>query len=311
MSKQKAASELAAQEAEPRFLGRRALYRAIFGDHPYSVTSPTKDSIENTTAAELKREYQRRFRPDEAVLVVVGDFDSRQFEQAARKDFGDWKKPAIASDVAVPAPASSVTRTVPYVDRPNSVQTAFYIGGIGPKRSDKDYEAASLANALYGGMFGSRLVLNIREDKGYTYSPFSILNPYRETGLLITSATVRNPVTGASFNEISYELNRMGTTSPEKEELERAKRFSIGTLAIALQSQVALAERLARYWVESSSPEDLAQESEKIQQVSREQVREAGEKYFPMWRMTTVAVGEEKVIKEQLAPFGLEFKNVQ
>jgi len=211
----------------------------------------------------------------------------------------------------VPPPAVSVTKTIAYVPRAKSVQTEFYIGGMAPKMDDKDYQAATVANAIFGGMFGSRLILNIREDKGYTYSPYSYVAGYQKTGLLITSAAVRNDVTGASFNEITYELDRMGTTSPTEEELQRAKRFLIGSLAVELQSQGDLAQTLSRYWIDSLSPADLAQEGEKLQQVSSNDVRDAGRKYFPMWRMTTVAVGEEAVIKDELSPFGLEFKKVQ
>jgi zinc protease len=310
LAKDKASSTLDSQEAEPSFLGRRALYKAVFGGHPYSVISPTKDSIAKTTAAELKHEYERRFRPDQAILVIVGDFDAKTAEDDVRPEFAAWKKPSSEPDTAVPPPAYSLTKTVFYVARPNSVQTALYLGGIAPTRSANDYEAADIANAIYGGMFGSRLVTNIREDKGYTYSPYSYLAPYQAAGLLITRADVRNPVTGASLNEITYELNRVATTGPEDEELDRAKRYAVGSLAIELQSQSALASVLARYWKDSRTPDDLAHVGEKIEHVSAAEVQEAGRKYFPAWRMTTVAVGEEKVIKDELAPFGLEFKKV-
>jgi zinc protease len=310
LAKEKTSSTLEGQEAEASFLGRRALYKAIFADHPYSVISPTKESIEKTSATELKHEYLRRFRPDQAILVVVGNFDSKTAEELVNRDFGGWQEPAGVPDTAVPPPAYSMAKTIFYVSRPNSVQTALYLGAIAPNHSEKDYEAAWVANAIYGGMFGSRLVLNIREDKGYTYSPYSYLSPYQATGLLVTRADVRNAVTGASLNEISYELNRTATTGPEPEELERAKRYAVGSLAIGLQSQAALASTLARYWIDSQSPQDLAEEGKRIEHVSPQEVQDAGRKYFPMWRMTTVAVGEEKVIKQELAPFGLEFKKV-
>jgi zinc protease len=308
IAKQNAASTLEVREGEPEFLANRALHKAIFGDHPYSVTAPTKESIANTTASELKQEYRRRFRPDEAVLVVVGDFDQRALAAQIKKGFGGWSKPATASDVAVPTPPSNITKSAFYVPRPHSVQTALYIGGLAPTLGQKDFEAATLANAIYGGMFGSRLILNIREDKGYTYSPDSYVAPYVKSGMLVTRADVRNAVTGASFNEITYELNRVATTTPESEELIRAKRYVIGSMAIRLQGQLSLARALAQYWGRSLTPEDLARRSERIEKVTAEEVQQAGRTYFPMWRMTTVAVGEEKVIKDELSPFGLEFK---
>src|SRR5439155_26152683 len=114
------------------------------------------------------------------------------------------------------------------VNRPRSVQTTFMLGTFSPLRGSPDFAAAQVATAIYGGMFGSRLILNIREDKGYTYSPGAFLQYYREAGLFETRADVRNPVTGASLNEIDYELNRMATTSPSEDEMAHAERYLVG-----------------------------------------------------------------------------------
>lgn len=311
VAKQKAAASLEAEEAEPGFIARRALYRAIFGDHPYAVVTATKDSIAKVTPAVLKQEYARRFRPSQSLLVLVGDFDVAAVEALARKNFGDWSEPAAAPETAPEAPSSVSAKTIFYAARPNSVQTTLYMGALSPTLSQSDYEATNLADFIYGGMFGSRLVLNIREDKGYTYSPRSFITPYKETGLLVTRADVRNEVTGPSFNEISYELNRIATTAPEPDEVERAKRYWIGSLAVFLQPQAELASELANYWSDLLTSKDLAAEGQKIANVSVQQIQDAGRKYFPMSRMTVVAVGDANVIKNQLAPFGFEFKQVQ
>ena len=303
--KQNAASQLESDEAEPRFLARRAFRRAVFGSHPYSVISPTEKTIQQTTTAELKREFARRFRPGQAALIAIGDFDPEQLQTAIEKDFGNWR--GSGEGIAgTEAPAGSITKTVIYVPRPNSVQTTFFIGGLAPNLPAPDHEAAELANAVYGGMFGSRLIRNIREDKGYTYSPYSYVSSFYAAGLLVTQADVRNEVTGPSFNEISYELNRLATTAPDHDELERAKRYSIGSMTIFLQAQSRLAGTLSEYWVDGLKPEDLAREGEKLDRTSEADVQAAGEKYFPMSRMTVVAVGDENVIRKQLAPFGLE-----
>jgi len=311
IAKNNLSSTVEANEANPSFLGRRALMRALFGEHPYAVTSPTKESIAKSTAADLKREYARRFRPDRTLLVVAGDFTEPAVTAVIRASFGAWKAAGEAAAINSDKPKPSVSRAILYVPRANSVQTALYLGTLGPNRTDPDYRAARVANAIYGGMFGSRLVTNIREDKGYTYSPGAGLTPHRETGVMVTRADVRNPVTGASFNEISYEMNRMATTAPEAEEIESAKRYILGSMAIQLQSRVSVARTLASLWVDSLPPEELGRQSEKIENVKPEDVQAIGRKYFPAWRMTVVAVGEEKVIKEELAPFGLEFQKAQ
>jgi predicted Zn-dependent peptidase len=304
-------SNLEASEADPSFLGRRALYRALFGSHPYSITAPTKDAIAKTTAADLRREYARRFRPERTLLVVAGDFTEQAVTPVVQSSFGAWKASGEAAPIDATKPSQSVTKAIVYVPRPNSVQTGFYIGTLGPVRADADYAAARVANAIYGGMFGSRLVSNIREDKGYTYSPGARLAPNREAGIMMTSANVRNPVTGASFNEISYELNRMATTAPEASEIESAKRYILGSTALQLQSRQSVTRTLARLWIDSLPPEELGRQTEKVEAVKPEDVQAVGRKYFPAWRMTVVAVGEEKVIKDELAPFGLEFQKAQ
>ena len=308
IAKSNAASTLEANEAEPGFLATRALYRNLFGDHPYAVTAPTRESIANTTATDLRKEYARRFRPDGMVLVAVGDFDEARLAAAIRTNLESWKPAEMAPVPGVEKPKLSVSRAVVYVPRANSVQTALYLGTFGPSRGDPDYAATRVANTIYGGSFGSRLVSNIREDKGYTYSPFSMVRPLREVGVLQTRADVRNAVTGASYNEISYELNRIATTAPGKHELESAKRYLNGSLALQLQSREAVSRSLSTLWVNSLPPDELGAQSRKIEDVSIEDVEKAGRSYFPAWRMTIVAVGEEKVVKEQLAPLGFEFK---
>jgi predicted Zn-dependent peptidase len=116
---------------------------------------------------------------------------------------------------------------------------------------------------------------------------------------------VRNEVTGASLNEITYELNRMATTEPGPEELSQAQRSLTGTRALELQSQSAVARDLAQLWIFGLPPEELGAESARIQNITAKDVAQVGAKYFPASRQTIVTVGEKKVIEEQLAPFGL------
>jgi predicted Zn-dependent peptidase len=311
IAKNNLASSLKANEADPSFLGRRALYHALFGQHPYAVTAPTQDSLAKTTPADLRAQYAARFRPDRTLLIAVGDFAEPALTSAIRTSFGNWKTAATAAPIETAKPAPAVSKTIDYVPRAGSVQTTLYLGTLGPTRSAEDYAAARVGMALYGGMFGSRLVNNIREDKGYTYSPGARITLNREAGVVATRADVRNEVTGASFNEITYELNRMATTAPEQEEVDHAKRYLLGSLALSIQSQAGLARQLASLWIDSLPPQELAQQAQKIEKVTPQEVEAAGRKYFPAWRMTVVAVGEEKVIKNELAPFGMEFQQVQ
>ena len=308
LAKRDAAESLQAQEAEPSFLAGRALARVMFGNHPYAVIGLTQDSIRLTSSADLRAAYAQRFRPDQALLVAVGDFEPGGFEAAIEKNFGVWTSANDPPVAPVPAPPENNPHAIFLVPRPGSVQTTFLLGGFGPTRRDPDYAAAEVANAIYAGMFGSRLLRNIREDKGYSYSPGGSLQLRAEAGLIRTRADVRNDVTGPSLNEISYELDRMATTDPAPNELSHAQRFLVGTNALVLQVEGAVAGELATLWVDGLGPEAIGQENTDIGKVTIQDVAAAGRKYFAAARQTIVVVGEEKVIREQLAPFGLNIQ---
>ena len=305
LAKRNLSDSLRQREAQPRFQANRALARVLFGSGPYSVIAPTQDSLGRMTADELRQEFARRFRPDQAILVAVGDFDTARMTMMITEKLGRWRAPAAPPATINAKPSGPTLHEVTFVARPNSVQTTLVLAGFGPLRSDPDYEAAKVADAIYGGTFTSRLVTNIREDKGYTYSPGSNLATLRQAAVLRTQADVRNAVTGASLNEILYELNRMATTSPTDEELTRAKRFLLGIEAILLQSRDAVVSELADLWLNGLGFDAIASYNHKINAATAGDVDAVARKYFPASHMTIVAVGEEKVIREALAPFAL------
>jgi zinc protease len=308
LAKSNAADHLQQEESDPSFLAERAMAHVLFGEHPYGVTTLTQDSIAKATAKDLRSEYMRRFRPDQAILVVVGDFDTAKMTAAAESLLGKWAAPSSPPVPAIDKPSLVPPHAVFFVDRPDSVQTTIAIGSLGPTEGSPDYAPTEVANALFGGMFGSRLTRNIREDKGYTYSPYSYVAARRTVSVFQTWAAVRNEVTGATVNEIQYELNRMATTTPSEEELASARRFLVGNQAIELQSQDSVGRSLARLWVIALPPGELGRKSERISKVTRSDLDNAAARYFPAARQAIVAVGVEKVIKDQLAPFQLEVK---
>ena len=307
IAKRNVADSLRQREADPTFLAGRALAKIVFGDHPYCVVAPTQSSIDQTTPADLRQEFARRFQPGQALLVVVGPFQAGA-ETALRKAFASLKPMQGSGAQPTPRPELKFPHAIFLVPRPESVQTTLRLAYPGPLRQDPDFESVQVANAIYGGMFGSRLTLNIREDKGYTYSPFATVRTYREAGFLFTQADVRNAVTGASLNEIDYELNRMATVPPTETEMAQARRYLVGLQAINLQSSGGLAGDLANLWINGLPPEEIARHSEKLEKSSAADVSAAAKKYFAAARATVIAVGEEKVVRQELQPFALEIK---
>ena len=301
------AASLRSREAEPGFLANRALAKAVFGEHPYGIVAPTQASIAATTAVELRAQYAARFQPGRALLVVVGDFDSKAMTALCTRLFGTWKS-AAASPADTPAPLRHAPHAIFTIGRPGSVQTTLMLATFAPARSDPQYAAAEVADSILGGGFTSRLIQNIREDKGYTYSPGTFLDLRRRAVLEQMSADVRNAVTGASFNEMVYELNRMATTEPTAEEVAQAQRYLIGNKAVSLQSRESVARQLAGLWSNGLPPEELGAESERIEKTTPAAVAAVGRQYFAAAQAAIVAVGEPKVLRDQLAPFAVPMK---
>ncbi len=310
LAKANALQGLQARSAQPEFQAQKAFAHAVFGEHPYHVTAPEPASIEAVTPEILRREYLRRFRPESSLLVVIGAFDGAAARRTIATLFGDWKGSgqgvAPTPDV-VPVGGS---REIRFVDRPNSVQSVIAVGRQAIRANDPDYYPSVVANTIFGGAFGSRLTKNIREDKGYTYSPGSGLSVYEKGGVLRVQASVRNEVTAASLMEIFYELDRMGTTSPTEEEFSKAKRYQGGLFLLRNQIQGSIATILARNWVNGLPPEELGQFVTKVNAVTVEDVRRVGRKYFTSAAQTVVVVGDASKVKAEVTQFGtvVDFK---
>lgn len=304
LAKGNALQGLAARESTPEFLAQKALARAVYGDHPYHVVAPTAAVLQAATAASLRREHARRFQPDRALLVVVGEFDAVAAQAAITRHFGPWRSAGGASPETPPSPAAPPARRLVVVPRPGSVQSQILIGRPAATVTDPDYYPLLVANTICAGSFGSRLVENIREDKGYTYSPGGSIAARAKGGLLTSRAEVRTEVTAAALTEMFYEQDRMASTLPTDEELARAKRYQGGLYLLRNQIQAAVARTLASNWVNGLPPEALGEFVSKVNGVSADQVRGAGRAFFPSARQTVVVVGEEAKVKEELAQFG-------
>ena len=237
--------------------------------------------------------------------MIVGSFDKAELLAQIDKVFGSWKKGA-GSPPEIKEPASKTDHNIYFIERSGSVQTTMLIGAVGPTLRNPEEPSLRLANTIYGGSFGSRLIRNIREDKGYTYSPYSYTTSHRWSGAILTSEDVRNEVTGPSLKETFYELKRIATEPPSSQELDQAKRYLIGNTALDLQSRAAVATQLGKYWVDGEPATHLTEEMAAIQKTTTPEVAKAAAKYLAPDRMTVVAVGEKSVILEQLKPFGMK-----
>ncbi len=185
--------EVKLERTAPGFLAGERLRKVLFGAHPYAQISPSEAQVAAYRREDLQSVYSRIYTPENGVLMIVGDFDPQAMLKTIEKVFGAWtgKKPAAKETAALP---QLRTRRVFLVHNPGSVQTQILAGCHAITRKHPDWIRLGLTNSLYGGAFNSRLVMNIREDKGYTYSPRSSVNPLRQHGYFSVSAAVRNEV---------------------------------------------------------------------------------------------------------------------
>jgi predicted Zn-dependent peptidase len=303
LAKNNAIQGLLAREATPEFLAEKAFARAVYGDHPYRVVAPTRETLGMVSPELLKAEFSRRFRPERSLLVVVGDLNPAALSPLLARSFAGGKGAGEAPPATPPSPGAG-GRRIYVVSRPGSVQSLILAGRPTVTATDPEYYPLLVANTIFSGAFSSRLVRNIREDKGYTYSPRGAVVAREQGGLLRVRADVRNEVTGASTLEIFYELDRMGATSPTPDELSRAKRYQAGLYLLRNQIQGAVARTLATNWVNGLPPQALGEFVTRINAVSAEQVKKVGQTFYPSATQTVVVVGDEAKIKAEMAQFG-------
>ena len=295
--------QIRAGRADPGFLVNERFQKAVFGNHPYSFVVPDEKSINALTRNDLRAFVTKYYIPNAAHLIVVGDIDIDKTFAEIEKAFSGWKSGAVPPDEN-PAVPTRDKRQIYFVNRPGSIQSAIYIGNVIFPRKDKDYFAIRTANTIYGGSFYSRLTLNIRETKGYTYSPFSSTNTLAKSGWFLTGAFVRNEVTGPTLLEIFYEMDRMRVLPVTDGELSAAKEFSTGNFSIELASQFGLAGRINTIYTFDLDKSFINDFRPKIEGLTTADIQRVAAKYFDSYRAAIVIVGDWDKVKDQVTPFG-------
>jgi predicted Zn-dependent peptidase len=306
LAKANALQQLRAAEATPRFRAERAINQAVYGEHPYGHTQPTEAAITSVTQDMLRSEHAKRFRPDRALLVITGPVKEAEAMKLAQAAFGDWKAQGQAlAEVTRPAPPPKPARIL--LQRGGSVQSTIRVGGPGIAASADEQVPLRLASTILGGGFSSRVNINLREQKGYTYGASAGARMNRVGGAIVGGADVRNEVTGAALTEYFNEYKRIGSELVPADEMTMNKRYVAGGYLISNQLQGAVANTLAQNWLIGLPAEFLGQYVPLIQKVTPQQVRDVSKKYFAPESQSIVVVGDPAAVSDQLKAFG-EFK---
>ncbi|WP_404337613.1 M16 family metallopeptidase [Sphingomonas sp. MMS12-HWE2-04] len=290
--------ELSGALSQPGTLADIALGRTVFGpDHPYGRTVPTQEQLAGYTIDQVKAFHSGQFGARRAHLYVAGRFDAASVKAAIDKAFANWKQgPEI---VTLDSPHQPGPKVV-LVDRPGAPQTtlrlAFDASAAG---SDEDIPQR-VTNALLGGAFSSRITRNIREDKGYTYSPYSDVDFHPGEALWTFQADVTTAVTGASLSEVFKEIRRMQTEPVTAEESKGIRTYMAGLFAIQNSTSGAVVGTLVTRdvlglpadWTERYVPAVLA--------VTPEAMTASARQAYPLDKMTLVVLGDLKTVEPQL-----------
>jgi predicted Zn-dependent peptidase len=286
-------------QSQPAHLARTALLKRMYGRHPYAVQTPEPDQVKGVRPAQLRALHADRLRPDGAVLVLVGDINPEKAIDAADKALGSWTGPS--KDGNVPATPALEAGPLLLVDRPGAVQSSLRIALPAVPRTHPDHAALQLANLVFGGYFSSRWVENIREDKGYTYGPYTSVEHFLAGSALIAAAEVATEVTGPSLLETMYELGRLASLPPAEDELEQARRYALGTLRLGMSTQAGLATLASMYASFGLRLDYLTEHSAALAAATREQVAEVAARYLAPSRAVTVVLGDAARVEAPLS----------
>jgi zinc protease len=291
------------ERTTPSFLAKERMRRLLFGAHPYAIIAPTETQVEKYQLAQLTDFYRRHYRPGNSLLIAVGDFAAPRMMEQIEGIFESWKAAEVPALPDAPLPELR-GRRVHLVHQPESVQTQVVVANHAITRKHPDWLRLALANSIYGGAFNSRLIMNIREQKGYTYSPRSGVHALRQHGYFTVNAAVRNEVVAASLTEIFYELDRMRSLPVGEDELSDARTYMSGVFSLGLATQDGLASQLSNVYLYDLPEDHLETFRQRVRALSAADVLAAARNYFDSANAQIIVVGDRGQIADQAKLFG-------
>ncbi|MFK8030709.1 MAG: M16 family metallopeptidase [Gammaproteobacteria bacterium] len=282
--------------SRPQSIASSAFVELLYPDHPYGRAYPTEQQLAGYTLEQIKDYYQNNFGAQRSHILVGGQFDRDKVLATIKRNFGDWQRgPAPL----VYPPRISSSHRLKLIDRPDAPQSTVIIGLPVPDQASPEYSALAQMQTLLGGYFSSRITANIREDKGYTYSPRSGVNNQFRTAYWTQSADITTEHTGDALNEIFSEIEIMQNELPSEVEVERTQNYQTGTFVLSHATPGGLLARISQMALHGLPNNHLDTYLSKINAITPEQYREMAKKHLLTDQMTIVIVGDlDKVIPQ-------------
>lgn len=294
-------AELLQLRAEPRGLADELFARFLYDDSSRYARPDggDDDSVHALTRDEVARFYGERYSPAGMTLIAAGDASTETVEKLARDVLGDWRGSAPRSAESSDRPARR-QRAVHIVSKPDAPQSELRIGQVGLPRRTPDYFPAVIMNALLGGLFSSRINLNLREGHGYTYGAHSYFDWRRQSGPWVVATAVESDVTHAAAAEVIKEIDRMRAELVTMEELSLATSYLDGVFPIRYETTAAIASALASLVVYDLPDNWYDAYREHVRSVTREQVLSAAQQYIHPDQLQMVVVGNPAAVRARL-----------
>ena len=295
------------QRSQPGFLANEQTARLLYGEHPYAVVSPSASDIENLTREQLVDLHRRLFIPNNAILIVVGDVEREELLKDIGARFSDWEK-GEAAEPSFPVLPSRDKRTLTIVDRPGSAQSNIVLSNIAIDRHSPDYFPFLVMNQVLGAGASSRVFMNLREEKGYTYGAYTRFDAKALAGDFEATAEVRTAVTGDSLKEFFYELNRIRDEKVSDQELADAKNFLTGVFPIRAETQEGLTGLIVSQNLYGLPNDYLQTYRDHVNAVTLDEVERVAKKYITPEKMAIVIVGDTEEMLPQVSEYADEIE---
>jgi len=294
-------ARLAQQRDEPNAVASTVVAAALYGpNHPYGYPElGTEAAIKATTRDDLAGFWKRGFAPNNAALIVAGNVTAGDLRTLAEKSFGAWQRgtpPAAAPG----APATTAARVV-IVDKPGAAQSQIRVATIGAARSTPDYPSLQVMNAALGGLFSSRINLNLREEHGYTYGAFSTFVYCRFPGPFFAATGVQTSVTAPAISEMLKEIARTADAPLSAEELRLSKDAIVRGLPGMFETSGQVVATLSNLYTYDLGLDYYTKFPALVEGVTADRALAAARKYLVPERLIVVVVGDRRKVEPELA----------
>ena len=301
--RQRTLAGLNQQRSFPGFLVQERWSKTMYGDHPAGRLAISPAQLNAITRDQLVAHHKARYVPDHAVIAIAGDISLADARRLVESKLGGWARAGVpaprTTDPAVAGPGR-----VHLVDRANSVQTSFVVGSQAINRTDPDYDALQVMNAVVGGGPTGRLFTNLRETKGYTYGAYSGMSAGQFRGVWSARTDVRSEVTEPALTDLMEELRQIRDVPVPAKELADKKRSLVASFALSLESPQAMLNYYITSWMYKLPADYWDRYPERIMRVMAPQVQTVARKYLDPSRVHIIAVGDAKKVGTTLKKFG-------